>query len=263
MVYPLKKAGVPLKIILKYIFTNLKERKVRTAVMLLSIILSTTLLFVSFSVGASYESAQRKMSRGMAGAATISVTALTGTDGLVFERDIPALPSIKNVAGLITSPALYHENGYYESFDLFGADLKQLNQINKPRLINSGEVTDFSGNKIILPDRFTSKFNIKQGDSINLYIGEKTVTFEVAAIAAYDTVFLRSTRGTNGLLPKETLAGLLGMQNGCNEILIEPAQAAATGDLVSKLKEKLPLYAIIAGFSNTIRSIPNNLFLSS
>ena len=36
------------KIILKYIITNVKERKLRSGVMLLSILLSTTLLFVSF-----------------------------------------------------------------------------------------------------------------------------------------------------------------------------------------------------------------------
>ena len=41
------------KIILKYIITNVKERKLRSGVMLLSILLSTTLLFVSFSIGAS------------------------------------------------------------------------------------------------------------------------------------------------------------------------------------------------------------------
>ena len=55
------KVGVNLKIILKYILTNVKERKARTFVMLLSILLSAMLLFVSFSTGVSYESAQRKM----------------------------------------------------------------------------------------------------------------------------------------------------------------------------------------------------------
>ena len=49
------KAGVNLKIILKYILTNVKERKARTFVMLLSIQLSAMLLFVSFSIGVSYE----------------------------------------------------------------------------------------------------------------------------------------------------------------------------------------------------------------
>ena len=52
-----------MKIILKYILTNIKERKLRTTVMFLSILLSSMLLFVSFSIGASYESAQKKMAR--------------------------------------------------------------------------------------------------------------------------------------------------------------------------------------------------------
>lgn len=60
-----------MKIILKYILTNIKERKLRTTVMFLSILLSSMLLFVSFSIGASYESAQQKMARGMAGSAVL------------------------------------------------------------------------------------------------------------------------------------------------------------------------------------------------
>ncbi len=56
-----------MKIIIKYILTNVKEKKMRTGVMILSILLSSTLLFVSFSIGASYESAQQKMARGNGG----------------------------------------------------------------------------------------------------------------------------------------------------------------------------------------------------
>lgn len=63
-----------MKIILKYILNSVKERKLRTLVMLLSVTLSTTLLFVSFGIGASYESAQRKMAIGYAGEARIAVT---------------------------------------------------------------------------------------------------------------------------------------------------------------------------------------------
>lgn len=46
----------------------------RTIVMMLSILLSTVLLFVSFSIGASYENVQHKTARGIVGAATISVS---------------------------------------------------------------------------------------------------------------------------------------------------------------------------------------------
>lgn len=226
-----------MKIILKYIFTNVKERKTRTAVMLLSILLSTTLLFVSFSIGASYENAQRKMARGMAGSATLSVSAADG--GIDFSV-LPELSSISASVGMLESSALYHENGYYETIDLIAADLTQLNQINPPRLANGGEITDFTGNQVILPDRFTSKYGIKAGDTITLQIGGQPITLEVAEIAAYDTVFLRHTRGATALLPLSTLSELLGKTDGYTEILIEPAGGTTTAELKNELAAALP-----------------------
>lgn len=226
-----------MKIIWKYIFTNVKERKMRTAVMLLSILLSTTLLFVSFSIGASYESAQRKMARGMAGSATLSITAAEGT----IRADIlPNSASIRASVGILEGSALYHENGYYETVDLIAADLTGLNEINPPRLVNGGEITEFTGNQVILPDRFTSKYRIEQGDTITLRIGGQPVSLEVAEIAAYDTVFLRHTRGATALLPVVTLSGLLGQTDGYTKILVEPADGVSTSALKNELTAALP-----------------------
>lgn len=228
-----------MKIILKYVLTNVKERKTRTAVMLLSIVLSTMLLFVSFSIGSSYESAQRKMARGKAGTATISVQS---ADSGVLARmeDIPDLDEIQSIAGILESSAIYHKNGYFESFDLISSNLEQLKQINEPRLLNGNEISDFTGDKIILPDRFTSKYNINQGDSITLDIRGKSYTFEVADIAAYDTVFLRHTRGTTALLPWGTLAEIMKQAGGYTEILIEQKEGIDTESLINKLSEQLP-----------------------
>lgn len=225
-----------MNIILKYILTNIKERKMRTAVMLLSILLSTTLLFVSFSIGASYESAQRKMARGMAGSATLSVTALEGG----IEPDVlPELPGIRASVGMLEGSALYHENGYYETVDLIGAELSSLNEINPPRLADGGEIAGFTGSQVILPDRFTSKYGIEAGDTVTLQIGGQPVALNVAAIAAYDTVFLRHTRGATALLPLSTLSELLGQADGYTELLIEPAEGTTTADLKSELAAAL------------------------
>lgn len=226
-----------MKIIMKYILTNVKERKTRTAVMLLSILLSTTLLFVSFSIGASYESAQRRMARGMAGSATVSVE---GADGAIDKNAIPELKSIKSCVGVLEGSALYHENGYYETMDLIAADLTELNQINPPRLADGGEILDFSGNQVVLPDRFTSKYGIEKGDTIVLQIGGEPTTLEVAGVAAYDTVFLRHTRGATALLPISTLRELLGQTEGYSKILMEPADAVSTSELKNELSVALP-----------------------
>lgn len=223
---------------LKYIFMNVKERKMRTAVMLLSILLSTTLLFVSFSIGASYESAQRKMARGMAGSAAISVTAVSGD---INPHVLPELSSIRASAGIVEATALYHEEGYYETIDLIAADLTELAEINPPRLVSGGEITGFTGNQVILPDRFTSKYGIEKGDAITLKISGKPVSFQVAEIAAYDTVFLRHTRGATALVPRSTLSELSGRTDGCTEILVEPAQGISAARLKEELASSLPL----------------------
>lgn len=209
----------------------------RTAVMLLSILLSTTLLFVSFSIGASYESAQRKMARGLAGSATLSVTAM---DGEIKAEVLPELPSIRASVGMVEGSALYHENGYYETIDLIAADLSQLTKINPPRLVNGGEITNFTGYQMILPDRFASKYGIRKGDTITLQIGGEPVSFQVVEIAAYDTVFLRHTRGATALLPLSTLSELLGQPDGYNEILVEPAEGTSTAELKTELLAALP-----------------------
>lgn len=225
-----------MKIILKYLLTNVNERKARTFVMLLSILLSAMLLFVSFSIGVSYESAQRKMARGMAGSATVSVQSV---EGGIHADDIPALSHIQTKAGIVEGTSLYHENGYYETIDLLAADMEALNQINQPRLPDGGKVTAFSGNQIILPDRFTSKYGIEKGDTVTLQISGSPVDFEVTEIAAYDTVFLRHTRGATALLPLETLKQVLGWNDGYSKILLEPAEHTATDHLISELQSTL------------------------
>lgn len=225
-----------MKIILKYLLTNVSERKARTFVMLLSILLSAMLLFVSFSIGVSYESAQRKMARGMAGSATVSVQSV---EGGIHADDIPALSHIQTKAGIVEGTSLYHENGYYETVDLLAADMEALNQINQPRLPDGGKVTAFSGNQIILPDRFTSKYGIEKGDTVTLQISGSPVDFEVTEIAAYDTVFLRHTRGATALLPLETLKQILGWNDGYSKILLEPAEHTATDHLISELQSTL------------------------
>lgn len=226
-----------MKIIWKYILTNVKERKMRTAVMLLSVMLSATLLLVSFSIGASYESAQRKMARGMAGSAALSVTA---SEGDIDIGSLPELSSVDARVGVLKGTALYHENGYYETIDLIAADLSLLSQINPPRLVNGEEIEDFTGNKVILPERFTSKYGIEPGDTVTLQINGQPVMFTVEAVAAYDTVFLRHTRGATALLPLSTLSALTGRTGGYTELLVKPAEGISAAELKLELSAALP-----------------------
>ncbi|SHJ83826.1 putative ABC transport system permease protein [Clostridium cavendishii DSM 21758] len=210
--------------------------------MLLSVILSTTLLFVSLTMGDSYKVAQRKMEKGYSGVATVSVTATKNeNEQLKFIKEdvVKNLDKIKSKVGIIKSTALYSENGYFENFDMLAADLDGLNTINKPRLIDNEDLSNFSGYKIILPEKFTTKYKIKKGDNIKLTINQKPINFEVYGIAAYDTVFLRSTRGFNALIPKETLRDILNIKDEYTEILLEPKKNIDTNTLITEVSKTL------------------------
>lgn len=227
-----------MRIILKYIVTTIRERKTRSLVMCLSIVLSTVLLFVSLAMGQSYESAQRKMARGMAGEATISVSAVGNSfveEGVLADSDL-----VEAKVGFLKKAALYQDNGYFESIDLISADLSELSKINKPILSDGGEIRNFSGNQVILPDRFTTKYGIKKGDTIQLAITGNSFDFEVAEIATYDSVFLRATRGATVLLPLETFREMLNEPTGFSEIMIKSKSGVAHEDLVKSLSSELP-----------------------
>lgn len=231
-----------MEIILKYILNNLKERKTRTAVKLLSVILSTTLIFVSLAVGDSYGSAQRKMAKGIAGTAAICVSALPDENGemvWISEDVIPKLAAIKNKVSVLHVTALFNKDGYFDNCDIIASDLKRLSQINKPRLLNGGKLHDFTGYQVVLPERFTSKFGLQAGDNIKLQIEGNSYEFKIAAIAAYDTVFLRQTRGFNALIPIDTMKAIMNTRNGYGEILIEPSIRTGTDTLVSELSGAL------------------------
>lgn len=85
------------------------------------------------------------MARGMAGSATLSVTAV---EGKIEPDALPELPGIQASVGMLEGAALYHENGYYETVDLIGADSSRLGEINPPRLADGGEISDFTGNQV-------------------------------------------------------------------------------------------------------------------
>ncbi|WP_456251061.1 ABC transporter permease [Enterococcus avium] len=224
-----------MKIITKYILNSIKERKLRTLVMLLSIVLSTTLLFVSLSIGSSYEYAQKKMAIGYAGNAKVSAKSNSGD--FLSKSDLVKTNTVLREIGILRTQALFQKKGYFENFDLISGKMEDIHAINAPR-IKYGTLDNFKGFKIALPDRFTSQFNYKVGDKIPVKINGKIYSFELSAICNYDTIFLRNTRGFNALIPFETLSEILGTNGRYSEFLMIPKMDIDTSRFIENEVQK-------------------------
>lgn len=231
-----------MKIILRYILNNIREQMLRTVVMVLSIILSVTLLLVSLSIGDSYESAQLKMAKGFTGPATVAVSVRPDTSGntmWISDSEIPELASIKDKIGFLTVTALYRNDDVFENFDLIATDIDKLDRINKPVLLDGAKMTGFSGNNIIVTERFAVKYGLKAGDSVFMSIGGMDYAFQIFGIAAYDTVFLRQTRGFNALIPKETLSTIQNSAGNYSKVYLVPADGISEDQLITDLSTVL------------------------
>ena len=185
----------------------------------------------------------------MAGSAAVSVSA---KEGLIHTDEIPDLLSIDAKAGILKGSALYHENGYYETIDLAAAELSELQKRSiPPRLADGKDISGFlrqpnhSAGPIHLKIRHSKRRCHNPADN-----GE-SIKLDVAEIAAYDTFFLRHTRGATALLPLSFLHSLLGYTDGYSEILIKPSQGVSAETLKKDLETALPAetYRITETFS--------------
>lgn len=231
-----------MSIFLKFIFRNLYERKLRTIVMILSIVLSTALLFASLAVGESYMNCHEKLLRGMAGKATVSVMPQLREDGKVSyvkEDIIVDSAGIKNKVGIMQTYGLFTKENNFESFDLIAADLEKLGKINKMRLLKEKNFEKFAGDEIVIPQNFSKKYNISLGDNVTFKIMDNNKTFTVVAIAANDNIFLRKEAGYTAILPKETLEKILNVKDEYNKILIETAEETNIDTFIFKLTNEV------------------------
>ena len=147
-----------MKIILKYILTNIKERKPRPR--------SCSCPFCSPPCSCLYPFPSAPPTKctaenGQGHGWQCSSLCQSGQWGHWDRRNSP-LSFHRGRRGRLKGTALYHEDGYYETVDLVAADLTRSGQNQPAPSGKRGKITDFTGSQVILPDRFTFKYGIKK-----------------------------------------------------------------------------------------------------
>jgi putative ABC transport system permease protein len=231
-----------LKIIFKFILQNLREKKLRTSLILLSIILSTALFFASLAVGESFKVAIVKQLKGYGGKATVIVSAVPkedGETGYIKESIIPQKESIKNMLGIIEIPAIFKMKDDAKNFTIIGMDLKKFNEFNKLNLVKEKGFDDFTGDKIIISDKFSKKYKKGLGDIVALQIRGNSKSYTIVAIGANDSLFLGEMDKFMAIVPKETAETLLNIKDEYTQILLETAKKTKLKPFINELSKDL------------------------
>ncbi len=234
-------------IILKFAFRNIFEKKMRTFLIIFSIILSTALFFGSISITGTLKNMYVEQMRKYYGTADIIIHSIrTSPSGFFSAQKCGSLRNeMSYIVGAVQSNAIYKfSKDEVVRINLQGFALEELQQMNTLMLTQQSELRPFSDHKLIINAYTASKYGLKLNDIIDLEIRKQRYKFRISAIAEAVGPFQEDGRTTTAVVPRETLASIFGAQHLVTTIYMKPKDQAKEQQHIEILSSMYKRYRV-------------------
>jgi putative ABC transport system permease protein len=230
-----------LSIILKFILTNIKEKKFRTILILISILLSTALFFSSLSVSDSFKNAFVEVLKSQYGKTDIVVAPKDTKVSYVNEKDVLKDKDISDKIGYIESTGAYKYKDEMVTFSLLGTDFEKYKKLNTLSIASKKDFSSFTGNKIIISKYYSKKYKLKLGDTLPLFIKGNVYKFKISAIAYPQGNFSSETMMGMGaaIVPEKTIKNIMKFDGKYSEILLKLKDNADHKAFIKRYSKKV------------------------
>ncbi|MFW6238591.1 MAG: ABC transporter permease [Halanaerobiales bacterium] len=237
-----------MRIIVKFLWRNVKENKIRTLLILTSITLSVALFFASSGISDTIVEMYMGIMRNNYGEAEMYVA--PGEDSpskfLRTDRAKRFGDRLDYAVGVIQAGAEYRLGVRDRvSVDLHGYDLDDLQQMNPLQIKSKVKLEPFAGRKIIVSSQTAEKYGLEPGDNLKLYRQGERYGFIVSGIAE-PTGLLRPGQGEGftAVVPRETLSSLVGARGMVSQIYMKSAPDTDLGELRNDLEREYRRYRV-------------------
>ncbi|MBU3130752.1 ABC transporter permease [Clostridium tagluense] len=234
-----------MKIIVKFLWNNIKEKKFRTFLIIFSIMMSAALYFASSAMSTTIVDMFSSYITSYVGSAEIIVTANEKSpSAFLYAKKADAIKGdMDYIIGAIQLTGSFKDTNDKDvnvNINLNGYDLKELEVLSPLVFENEVKQESFVGKKIIISKNTSEKYKLKLGDFINVDIKDARSRFEVVGIAKIAGLFLSEKQNTMGIVPKDVLYNM-GEGRGKVSILYiktkNHLQKQSTIDRLSKIYE--------------------------
>ncbi len=227
-----------MKIILKHVLKNIKEKKIRSLIIVLSLIAISIITMICVSMGDELKEKYVQTLRGVVGDTDLTVTVKTTAadeeeDGVkgdmsstenISKIDLSKLnlPKDKiNYASMVSNPIKIEYKDDYKYALINGFDLKKAMDL---RLFKNNDVGNLKENEIAITENTAKDLNVKVGDYVTVIKeDESKVSLKVALIAEKKGYFCQEANNINMLVcSTQTAQSLLGFnENEVSGLLIK------------------------------------------
>ena len=235
-----------MSIIIKFTLRNIREKKLRTFLILLSIILSSALFFASTAISTTVEMMIMEQMRKYIGNADITIGAgeqsKTGviSPGLLDNYQ----GGIKYTAGMIWGSGEYKAKGETVQIEIQGINLEDLEKLNPIILDRQQQLIPFKGNKAIIGKGMAEKYGLEPGDSMGINLNGLKKWFIVSGISQPVGPFAEDGQSTYIIVPRETMAELYGNKGKVHVLYIGLEDPSAQDMMVEELSKTFPTYRV-------------------
>lgn len=231
-----------MSIIFKFILKNIKEKKFRTFLIIISITASAALFFASVGLSNTFKHVYTDEIKSAYGSA-----------------DLMIMPDEKSMAKsfvFVKPPLMKGKVDYYvPSFDaaaqyrynkdetinmsLYGYNLDDLMNMNPVIFDSKFYLQPFTGKKIIISKQTADKYKLTAGSRIKLYIRNANYNFTVAGVALNEGIFKNEMKDVFGIVPLDTINSLYDSKGEATMVYVKVSAGADKVEVKNELSKLL------------------------
>ena len=233
-------------IILKFLLRNIKEKKLRSLLILVSISLSSALYFGTVGMSTTIQDMYGRRLRQYFGSAEILIHAKEGSPSNFFSPlKARGLESRLDYAvGMIRSGADFLAEKEDVRFDLIAVKYSDLDRMNPASFKETSGLLPFSGKKMILGEQAADRYGLSVGDSLRVEINGGLHRFRLCGIARSTGFFTDDGSSVAAIVPLEVLSSIFDVRGRVSLLYIKTRHDAEIPELMKELEDVYPRYHV-------------------
>lgn len=236
-----------MNMILKFIINNIKEKKFRTFLIIISITLSSALFFAAMAISDTVAEMYLMQAKSNFGSAEIMVSSNEDSPGSFFRTHGAEEfnDQFEYIAGVVNSEGKYnYKLSQTIPVNIRGYKFEELQEMNPLVLSQEQDLFPFEGKKIIISQQAAEKYNLKLGSSLKLNIEGYNHHFIISGIALSRGVFRPQPGMITGVVPRDKLASLFGARGKVSSIYVKTKPGVDADVMMNKLSREYERYTV-------------------
>ncbi len=236
-----------MNIILRFLLRNIREKKLRSFLVVFAIAIAVSLYFATSALGTNLEIMFTEMYTSSTGSAQIQIRAGSDSPSLFFRTD--RLKNIENefeytVGTFNNISGVYRENDEEQNLGIMAINYEDMTKIFRLQFYQSIDMKYFHGRSVILGKKFALENGYKCRDIIKLDIGGNIVRLVVAAIAENTGPF--RTRGDQyfAIIPLDLASKFYNALGRVSIAYVKVRKTRNIQNVMNEIKELYPRYIV-------------------